>query len=467
MPPAWYVRHTWTMQEIAVSPSILYYCGQQLFSTMEIIECVGFLSYYMTKGLMNSPFGDNFDWEAHEANANPSGMCMTRLIYLRPLHNPLNKEEGFKLVNTIHLAMRSKATDPRDIVYGILALLPTEIVLRIHPNYDESTQYTDVLVEFSKACFQVLGNTDLLMTYRPSPLEGFPSWTLRLIDSENEDIPEPLESIETETDSIKHAANCGMHETDIGFSENNRLMYCDGAIVDTFSLLGGSQSEGDLRINTYDVTQKQSPNLARFTLWDWARSIARVFHQDSSFEFSDQPSVLDFPWLEVDELGGDAALDVVFNANFALSSYERDKCWANSPAMSGIRLFWLLLGHSQDIIIGERPLRDYFRSGDDADTLWMSFGPGQIERLAERVCKTVEDRRVCVTCSGLFGLVPRRSQLGDKIAVFSQCQMPVVVRPKGECYEMIGTCFVEGLMKGEVAEGIEQGRFGTEKICLC
>ncbi|KAL8921885.1 MAG: hypothetical protein Q9208_005489 [Pyrenodesmia sp. 3 TL-2023] len=56
---------------------------------------------------------------------------------------------------------------------------------------------------------------------------------------------------------------------------------------------------------------------------------------------------------------------------------------------------------------------------------------------------------------------------GDKIAVLSNWDMPMVLRPNGEYYEVVGFRFVEGLVKTEVAAGMGQGLRQTEKLSLC
>ena len=63
-------------------------------------------------------------------------------------------------------------------------------------------------------------------------------------------------------------------------------------------------------------------------------------------------------------------------------------------------------------------------------------------------------------------MLPVLSNLSDKIVVLSECDTPMVLRPKGDAHEVIGPCFVEGLMKSEVATGNEQGRFRLETSSL-
>ena len=61
---------------------------------------------------------------------------------------------------------------------------------------------------------------------------------------------------------------------------------------------------------------------------------------------------------------------------------------------------------------------------------------------------------------------PQTMARGDEIIVFYGGRRPLVLRPKGEQYEMIGPCYVHGIMFGEAvekakAEGREEVWFDT------
>jgi hypothetical protein len=66
-----------------------------------------------------------------------------------------------------------------------------------------------------------------------------------------------------------------------------------------------------------------------------------------------------------------------------------------------------------------------------------------------------------------LGLVPQYARIGDLIAVLPSCDMPIVFRPNGKHYEVIGCCFVERLMNGEAAKGVEEQKYQMEQISLC
>lgn len=75
--------------------------------------------------------------------------------------------------------------------------------------------------------------------------------------------------------------------------------------------------------------------------------------------------------------------------------------------------------------------------------------------------------RLFTTRDGLLGTAAQYAKLGDKIAVLCSCDMPMVLRPNWKHYEVVGSCFVEGLKKGEVAGLVEQGHLQIDTFSLC
>ena len=59
-------------------------------------------------------------------------------------------------------------------------------------------------------------------------------------------------------------------------------------------------------------------------------------------------------------------------------------------------------------------------------------------------------RRFFVTASGSMGIGPRKMRSQDIIAILHGCRWPVVLRRQGEYYNILGTCYVQGIMDGEI-----------------
>ena len=59
-------------------------------------------------------------------------------------------------------------------------------------------------------------------------------------------------------------------------------------------------------------------------------------------------------------------------------------------------------------------------------------------------------RRLCITKRRCLGLVPAYAVPGDIICVFGGSHVPFVLRPAGETFQLVGECYVHGIMQGEM-----------------
>jgi len=66
------------------------------------------------------------------------------------------------------------------------------------------------------------------------------------------------------------------------------------------------------------------------------------------------------------------------------------------------------------------------------------------------------------TVEGVRFIDPRHARPGDRITVLFSCKMPVTLRPRGQYYELIGTCFVDGCMNGEAMEALDKGELSAD-----
>lgn len=90
----------------------------------------------------------------------------------------------------------------------------------------------------------------------------------------------------------------------------------------------------------------------------------------------------------------------------------------------------------------------------------MTSCPGAISFLSYTI-GCCDNRVLFKTDKGHFGLAPANSLPGDVICVFLGCDTPVVLRRNGseqhsflgECFEVVGECFVTGLSVGEALLG--------------
>jgi hypothetical protein len=63
--------------------------------------------------------------------------------------------------------------------------------------------------------------------------------------------------------------------------------------------------------------------------------------------------------------------------------------------------------------------------------------------------ETTLDRKFFKTTKGYIGIRPRTLQKGDGVALFKGGMVPLVIRSLGDKWELVGDCYVHGIMHGE------------------
>lgn len=68
-------------------------------------------------------------------------------------------------------------------------------------------------------------------------------------------------------------------------------------------------------------------------------------------------------------------------------------------------------------------------------------------------------RAFAITERGCMGFVRPGTRVGDEICILYGCPSPLVIRPDGGEYLLVGDCCFEGMMRGEMVEKQEEGKF--------
>ncbi|VUC24927.1 unnamed protein product [Clonostachys rosea] len=72
------------------------------------------------------------------------------------------------------------------------------------------------------------------------------------------------------------------------------------------------------------------------------------------------------------------------------------------------------------------------------------------------------NRRIAIGSQGHICNVPMQVELSDIIAIVSGCPCPLILRPRGDTYTLVGTAYVHGIMHGEAMDGAIK----WEKLCI-
>lgn len=123
---------------------------------------------------------------------------------------------------------------------------------------------------------------------------------------------------------------------------------------------------------------------------------------------------------------------------------------------------WLALKHSwlafRGIEDGKYPF-DPFRSTEMQQVILL-------RPFYKALYRATRNRQLLYTTEGYLGLAPQGAIPGDEITVIAGCEAPLVLRREGDYYIVVGECFVQGLMRGELKEKIKNGNVNRKEIRL-
>nr|KAK5448453.1 hypothetical protein LTR18_001541 [Exophiala xenobiotica] len=164
---SWWHR-LWTFQEAALARKISVFCGSQEIVWDDLIR----LAYYIRRlNLEEKCHGNSFD-DRGSGFLKACQMNETRFNVQKGLHMPYSR--------MIDVAQTRESTDPRDRVYGIMALGTAEFQQRIPIDYGTFTQLgTDRLyIESAKAGLELDNELRILEFAEASQQtsKSFPSW---------------------------------------------------------------------------------------------------------------------------------------------------------------------------------------------------------------------------------------------------------------------------------------------------
>ncbi|RYN68206.1 hypothetical protein AA0117_g11244 [Alternaria alternata] len=131
-------------------------------------------------------------------------------------------------------------------------------------------------------------------------------------------------------------------------------------------------------------------------------------------------------------------------------------CLSSDPTGNGnidevqysLHLWWI---RNAKMRIRGKPLASYLKSLGILQKDTKTY-----DEAAGRVVRFLWSRRLVSTALGYVGITPHFIQKGDTIAVIGGCAVPLVLRPRWQQkpgrlkYEILGECFVYGIMDGEI-----------------
>lgn len=419
----WFSR-TWIIQEVAVSQEAFLHCGD---ATLEWdVFCLGFL-FTIKAGLVTV----RPDIFLHISGILQVASLLTTCICYQ--------EQSGKELDMLYLFeshRQVQASDPRDKVFGLIGLAANEGMLHnVEPDYSLSVD--QVYLDISKTIISSSSTLDILGIPRSPSGVPKPSWA---VDWSSPRLASSLSCRDLHRNHIFHFdATGGSHSTAVEFRDKTLLL--EGHLFDVITGVGKAMAP----LETSSLAALASP-LSRSQpgffltmmqtyeiLQDWRELLK------SNFPLREYPPTSEGllqTWCRI------IYLDQVFAGKTLADAIHNQ---------GGIRIrasyhFMKFCARSKMIT---RLVRWYERIPLPGRMLMKAHPTSSPIHLFETFAK-VMGRRMAVTRNGYAGLVPDFTQEGDSIAIVQKSKVPLVLRQR-KCgrWELIGDCYVHGIMHGE------------------
>ncbi len=329
------------------------------------------------------------------------------------------QNSNLNLLNLLALSRPNGATDPRDKVYALLAIVQDDIAKSIKPDYSIENTVAKGYIEVAEKYIKHGRGPKLLHHAGGNHLVAdLPSWV-------------PDWSLQTRSVFRKSLYKCsGYSQPHISLGPDPGKIQIRGAIVDSIANVGFP-----CRYYTHEFSQDkllrmledQSDSLPAVNTDHHMRQVVyatgKMFCENlcSSSRYAEPMSLV---------LGRTLAADCT------RSGKRSDQAFLES---------WAAYQEFNENSLQMPELRKEIELGSDEDRLTGKAWP--YEAAMQEVQK---GRRICATAAGYFGIATCDTEKEDLVAVFEGFSMPFVLRRKGQEFMLIGECYIHGIMDVEL-----------------
>jgi hypothetical protein len=486
-----YWKRIWIVQEIALSQQAIMICGGSAFESIYFWFAITFWEVVIQPEVLDMVTSDN---KMTIVNCgHRSSLSLFHFHGQQAFERPVTP---FALTLQQHLiGTRSHlATDPRDKVYALLGLVDGDYK-EYTPDYNKSVVqvYTDVVVKHALATntlssyyFQGIGVSN------ENRVPDLPSWVPDLSNATDRGyrISTFLEPGDTGFTSAEDTTS------KFDFSDNFKVLTARGTIVDEISdiePIGYSSPSANhlIRWLEFAATVSQPFHL---TGMPWRQAFLRTLIGDKSgygygkSDFRDDKlkedfyeQAVGFLWFYGLEPGKDGVTldDATRGCRSAEELIARIyELYPSKEIWYFVMLFLFCDGHLLGPILEARTvaLRQsllYEFCGQRGTKWYIDSFVSKFRAISQRQMRDVAfhqihvlsaQRRLFVTKRGHIGVAPMGVEKGDRICVLLGCNVPLVIRPEGDFYLIIGDTYTYGMMNGEVMQDVRDGKLHYEDL---
>jgi hypothetical protein len=333
------------------------------------------------------------------------------------------------LMDAINVTATFDCSDPHDIIYSLLGL--SFIGPTITPDY--TADFGDMFREFALAMV-VEGASLKVLSLAPHKLrpdcpaikrpDELPSWV--------PDLRGPRAEALTAYSVLPQAFFAGGHGRPIVcVSENRKVLSCQGRLIDTVKGFAADWSE----------VFRLDPKLAHQGLPAWLQSCYRFVLGQSDGDNASAERIKAFARTMLCDMDS-----------------MRNRLSPESAASLPSHLQRLM-----DHVEQEKRNSEI----DDSWSAWEDAAASHSINATISLACWAKILKFGVTDGDRFMRAPHASQAGDRICVLNGGEVPFIIRPTGrETYELVGECYVDGIMDGEALKMGSGVTAPYDTICL-
>ena len=336
----------------------------------------------------------------------------------------------------LELARSSHQSDLKDKVYGIMGLLDQNVTRFITPDYTLSI--SEVYIDLAKAVvngtqtLEILLHKEMASQSQLSMPSWVPDWTVAFL---------PMQQILYSSSSAS-----GTSLTTKQVLDSKAHLHSQGIIADAVSGLAATDVtktivQATTEVNAYkstaDVEYALWMNLMTGTDYECKKSASTAHMRLATLSWDLDP--------ELDQL-------------------QKSKSYQHFQSYRLANKSFNILGRDLSDLIPDRPLSSELKLDSSSKSKLFAH---HFQSAINLISRNLRGRTLMITKNGYLGLAPSSAAQGDIIAVLLGCRSPMVLRPSGSLYQVVGACNIHDIMKGEVMEWLDAGRFQLEEITLC
>ena len=446
-------RRVWVVQEVVVSRFAVVICGQERCEWRSILRA------RTAWELLSTPEVSRFLSDKELEMVHHCEFDIAMVMYLQSSKAPLPKRMG--LLSLIRLMTRFEATVPRDRLYALLGIEDV-VDIAVSPDYGKSTEevYVDFVRAFvrDKRRLSILGGAGIGYP-KPEPSLDLPSW-----------VPD-LRHLAM-VDEYSSFAASGNTEAVASFSPDSRLLSVQGIVCGAIDMLVPRPSDNDviIRRSWLNLVLGQKRLLHPTGITTLQAYFRTLIADDSGYgsgrtDFRDSREAQRFFDLAIGFLfllGSDAI-------NRAAEAGCPSTVSANVSEFSDYVRFFAHWRREVPTLPSEEAILEPFIGSVDSQSRlpWPSTADPNRGfdcrfSFASAVGNACRNRSFFLTKEGFMGLAPPGTRETDLLCTVLGCELPLVIRPSLDQYSLVGSCYVYGMMKGEVLETVLKGKLYTQ-----